>query len=101
DEPAPARAELTRGGGLQLLLELIEGAERRVDGLGEPTGRRAVTAGPHDVPEERVVDEAAAIVANRGADRLGHGIEIGEQLLGRLVVKRRMPLERFVEDRKS
>src|SRR3954453_17027529 len=63
DEPGPARAELPRAGGLELRLEVLEGAECRVDGRAELAVGRAAAVGAHRLPEERVVVVTAAVVA--------------------------------------
>src|SRR5690606_8932285 len=47
--------------------------------------------------EEAVIHVPAAVVPHRGADRLGNGIEVGDDLLGALAVKPRMGLEGGIE----
>ncbi len=65
-EPRPARAELVDAGVLELGLEVVEGAERRVDraGAGRRRARRR-RPGLMPLPEQRVVVVAAAVVADR------------------------------------
>ena len=43
-----------------------------VDRVGQRARRRAAGAGRHHLPEHRVIHVAAAVVADRGADVLGH-----------------------------
>ena len=45
DDPGPAAAEATDGGRLELLLELVEAAERAVERIGNRTGRGAPAFG--------------------------------------------------------
>jgi hypothetical protein len=84
-EPRPARAELADAGVLHLALEVVEGAE------GVPDRSRQVAVGlaapvrRHRLPEERVVEVAAAVVADRGALLLGDLGEVRDDLLDRLV----------------
>ena len=52
--------------------------ERAPDGLGQLAGRRTARVRPHDLPEEVVVDEPAAVVSNGGPDLLGHVTQVGE-----------------------
>src|SRR5262245_51044584 len=74
-EPAPAAAELRRGGRAQLGLKLVEAAESVVDGLGQFAGRLAAALGPHDAPEHRMIGMAAAVVDDGLADVLGYRLD--------------------------
>src|SRR3546814_17370413 len=64
DQPRPARTELARALGVEFFLELIEPAEVG-DRIGE-LARGAAAVRRHDLPEEIMVPEAAAIVAEIG-----------------------------------
>src|SRR3546814_9495274 len=66
DQPRPARTELARALGVEFFLELIEPAEVG-DRIGE-LARGAAAVRRHDLPEEIMVPEAAAIVADLGRD---------------------------------
>jgi hypothetical protein len=70
-EPRPAGAEAGAAALRELLLELVERAEGRVDRGAEAALRGAALAGPDDRPEEGVVAVAARVVAQAGADGLG------------------------------
>ena len=85
DEPRPARAELAGARGLELLLELVEGAERAVDRRGEVAVGGAAAVGAHRLPEQRVVVVPAAVVADGAALVLGDRVEVGDDLLDRRV----------------
>src|SRR5688572_4674631 len=51
DQPRPAAAETRDPGFRHLLLEAVEAAERRLDGVAERAARRAARLGPHPLPE--------------------------------------------------
>ena len=51
-EPRPATAETANAGGFKFGLEVGEGAERAVDGIGEFAGGRAARLGAEDAPEK-------------------------------------------------
>src|SRR3954465_5056775 len=65
DEPGPAGAELADARGLELLLEVVEGAESVLDRVRELAVGLAAAVGAHGLPERRVVQVAAAVVAHR------------------------------------
>src|SRR5271155_3576216 len=81
-DPAPAGAELLRRGVVELLLEGFEVAEVLANLRGNLAGGLAATALLHDVPEHGVVDVAAAVVADDGADILGNVVDVSQQVLG-------------------
>jgi len=81
-EPAPAGAELLGGGLVELLLEVLEGAEVFLDLLADLACRFAAALGLHDLPEHGVVDVAAAIVLDDFANVLGDAGEVLDELLG-------------------
>src|SRR6478609_9766387 len=64
DQPGPAGAEPAGAGRVELLLEGLETAEGRGDGLRERALRLTAGVRPHDLPEHAVVGVAAAIVAH-------------------------------------
>ena len=66
DEPSPAGAELGGTSSFELSAEVVEGAEGRVDGLGEVTGRLTTTVGLHRLPEEGMVPDLGSVVEDRG-----------------------------------
>src|SRR5581483_5665788 len=79
-QPRPAGAEAGHAGRRQLLFKLGETAERAVDGVRQFSGWLAAPFGAHDLPEHRVIDVAAAVVADGGSDVLGDdGAVIGQQ----------------------
>src|ERR1035437_8596376 len=97
-QPRPAGAEARGRGLVELLLEALEAAESADDRLGHVAHRRPSTARPHDLPEHRVVDVAAAVVAHRGANVLGNdGAVAGQQLLDGLVRQGGGRFQRFVQ----
>ena len=81
-EPSPAAAESLERGVGELFFEFGERAEGLVDGFGEGAGGFAAAVGRHHEPEERVVEVAADIVAQAGADGFGSGAEVFEEFLG-------------------
>src|SRR5712691_6383591 len=97
DHPRPAAAEAADTGLLQLLLELVETAERRVDRGGDRPARLAARLRRHDLPEHGVVDMAAAVVAHCGADVLRHGVDAAQQILGALRLQFGMLVQRRVQ----
>jgi hypothetical protein len=83
-QPGPAAAEAGLRGLAEGVLEGIEAAEITVDGRGQLI-IGCTTVGAEHGPEQAVVGVAAAVVADRAALRLGHGIEVGDQRLDRLL----------------
>ncbi len=84
---------------VELLFERIEAAKRRRDGLRDISDRRAARARPHDLPEHRVIDVPAAIVAHGGADVLrNNGAIVGQQLLNGLIGQIRAPIPELCSD---
>src|SRR6185436_1607052 len=81
DHPRPPAAEPSDRGRLQLLLQLVEAAERAVDRVGNRARRRAAGVRPHDLPEHRVVQMAAAVVAHGGTNRFGHAVDALDEVL--------------------
>src|SRR5215207_1296382 len=84
-EPGPAGAELVDPGVLQLALEVAEAAERRADRVGKGAVALTAAAGRHGLPEQRVVEVPATVVANRGALVLGDLGQVGDDFLDGLV----------------
>src|SRR5471032_2094107 len=99
DDPGPAAAEAADAGLLQLFLELVEAAERSGDRVRDFSGRRAARVRAHHLPEHRVVGVAAAVVAHRGADVFGHGVDALQQILDALRLQLGMLVERGVQIR--
>ena len=96
DEPGPAGAELVDAGGLEVGLELVERAELGVDRGGQVAARRAAALRAHELPEERVVEVPAAVVAHDAALVLGDLLEVADDVLDRRVGPLRA-LERAVD----
>ena len=85
DEPAPAGAELLGGGFVEQLLEVLEVAEVGLDLGGDGAGgRRRAASGLMMCQNMRVVDVAAAVVADGGADVFGQGAEVRSRSSGDL-----------------
>ena len=91
-EPKRVRRRLAEG-----FFERGEATQLGRDRLRQGAGRLAAAAGLHDLPEQRVVGVAAAVVAHRRPDGFGHGVEVGDQLLDRLALQIGMVLERVVQ----
>ena len=66
-----------------MFFEFRKRAEGFVDGFREGAGGLAAAVGRHHEPEERVVQVAADIVAEAGADGLGGILEVFEEFFGR------------------
>src|SRR5262249_53508919 len=81
DDPRPAAAEAPDGGRLELLLELVEAAERAVERVGDGAGRCTARLRSHDLPEHRVIEVAPAVVAHRRPHGLGHAVDALDQIL--------------------
>ena len=71
-EPGPSAAELFCAGVIELGFEIGEVAKSFGDGFGYRSRRIASTLRLHDFPEHGVVDVTAAIVADGGANVIGH-----------------------------
>ena len=74
-EPDPSGAELFGAGVVEFGLEIFEVAEGFGDDLGDGAVGIAAAFGLHDFPEHGVVDVAAAVVADCGANVFGDGVE--------------------------
>ena len=70
---------------LTCVLSSSSDAEGVVDRRREVARRLAAAVRAHDLPEERVVRVAAAVVADGGALVLGDGVEVREHGLDRPV----------------
>ena len=97
DEPGPAGAEAGQGSIFESLLEGVEGAEGAVDRGGEIAGGGSARVGAENAPEKGMVGVTAAVVADRVADALRHGAEVGDQLVNGLAFEIGIALERLVE----
>src|SRR5580704_3501406 len=67
-QPGPARAEALDARIVDFRLEVREAAECGADGFAELAARFAASAFLHDLPEQGMVQVAAAIVAHGGAN---------------------------------
>ncbi len=76
DEPGPAGAETGDASLGEGFFEGIEAAKGSRDGLTENTSRCAACVGAHDVPEQRVVEVTAAVVAHRATDGFRHAGDV-------------------------
>ncbi len=93
-QPLPNRPRGRLG---ELILELIETAKGRVDGISHfALGLSAATL-LHDLPEHGVVGMPAAIVADGRLDRIGHAIDVLHQIFDAHIRQVRMTLERGVD----
>ena len=81
DEPGPAGAEPGDAGRFELVLEGVEGAELLVDRRAQVAARLAAAVGAHHLPEERVVEVAAGVVADRALLVVGEAGEVAQDLL--------------------
>ena len=97
DEPAPPAPESSDARLGELLLELVEATERLGERRGEPALRRLRPTGSHHFPEGGVIGVSAAVVADRSSNRLGQGLQVGQQLLDGLLLQIGMLLQRGVE----
>jgi hypothetical protein len=96
-EPDPSGAELLDAGFVELGLEIFEVTESFGDGLGDRARGIATAFGLHDLPEHGVVDVAAAVVADCGANVFGDGVEIADQFFRSLLGQLGMFFEGCVE----
>lgn len=97
DEPDPAAAETSDARRLKFRLKIRERTERRIDRVAELARRRAAGLWRENFPEERMVPMAAAVVAHRAADGVGHGGEIADERFERLAFQRGIAGDGFVE----
>lgn len=89
DEPGPAGAEAFGGGFTEGFFEVIEGAERGIDGVGEVGGGLAAfCCRGEGFPEEVVVPVAAAVITDGVAGGfVGDGGELGDEIFDRLALE--------------
>src|SRR5208337_613678 len=74
-QPGPSGAEAPQARSLELILKSGEGTEARGDGSGQIALGLAASALLHQLPEERMVPVAAAIVADGIANVLRQAIQ--------------------------
>ena len=86
DEPRPTGAETLDAAVVQRRAQLTDVAERVGDRVGQRSGRVAAAARLHDLPEQRVIRVAAAVVADRPLLVFGECVQDAEHLLDRLAV---------------
>src|SRR4029434_5323849 len=77
----PSSATVCYHGSTEFFLKLIEAAERGFDVIGEFTFRFAASVRPHDLPKERVIGVAAAIVAHDCANVFRNSIDVTDKVL--------------------
>jgi hypothetical protein len=82
DHPCPTAAKATDTGLIDRVFERVETAEGGIRGRSELAGRLTTAAWAHDLPEHRVVDVAAAVVADRGPLVFRHPVKALYQFLG-------------------
>ena len=94
-QPLPKRVDAGLG---ELLLEACR-SRRTTTLIASPiaAGRLAALARAHDLPEHRVVDVTAAVVADGRLDVLGNAVDALDQLLDALLLQFRVLLERRVQ----
>ncbi len=97
DEPGPTAAEPTRGGVLELFLELREVSERGFDFVGQGTARLATGSRSHDDPEHAVVGVTAAVVDDSLANFFRNAVDVAKNLLDRLGSKIALTFDGRVE----
>src|SRR5256886_8148051 len=83
-EPHPATTELLGAGIIEFRLKIFEVAESLLEHFGDVAAGLSATFRLHNFPEHGVVYVAAAVVADRGTNVLGHGIQITQQVFGGL-----------------
>ncbi len=96
-QPAPAAAKLLQAGVVELLLEGVEVAKGALDSVGDGARRVAAGVGSHDLPEHGMIHVAAAVVAHRSADGLGHVLQTFQQIFGTHLLQLGSFLQRSVE----
>ena len=94
-QPLPKRPAAAA---VKACLEGVEAAQLRLIASASLPRRLAALARADRGPEHRVVGVAAAVVADRGANVLGHLLDVAQQLFDRLVVPRGA-LDRLVQIR--
>src|SRR6266550_962457 len=68
NKPRPAAAETTRPGSCKFLFEIVKAAKGGFDVIGKFAFRFAACVRPHDLPEERMVGMATAVVSHHRAN---------------------------------
>ncbi len=96
-EKCPARTELLRRGGRELLLECVKTAEVALECVGQSTLRCRVARWPDHLPEELMVGVSTTLFAHGLADLVWHLIEAAEQIFDDQSVQLWVPGDRGVE----
>ena len=97
EKPGPTGAKAARSRGSELGFEVGERAESGLDGAREIALRLASAALLHNLPEHGVVPMAATVVANGGADGVGNGVKIPQQVFQRFRLQAGMAFQRLVQ----
>src|SRR4029077_12695564 len=79
-QPRPSTAETAYTGSTEFFFKLIEAAERGFDVIGEFAFRFAAGLRSHDLPKERVISMAAAVVPHDCANVFRHSIQIADEV---------------------
>src|SRR3984893_1843104 len=87
DDPRPSAAKAAGAGLCELLLERVEPAERRCDGVGDGASRLTAGVGAHDLPEHAVVGMTTAVIADGRANVLGNRVDPTDQVLNQLLYR--------------
>src|SRR5437016_13319123 len=83
-QPHPAASELFNACVVELSLEILEGPESFLDHVRDRTARISTAFRLHDFPEHRVIDVAATVVTDGGANVFRYCVQVANQILGAL-----------------
>src|SRR4030095_4565795 len=97
DQPCPSGTEPANASRRKLFLKCGKGTEARGDGRSQIAFGLPAPALFHQRPEERMVPVSAAIVANCRANRLGHCIQIFQEIVDRFGLQVRTAIQGFVQ----
>src|SRR5712692_7015866 len=86
-EPRPAGAKTLDARVVESSLELVEGAERLLNGARQRVGGLAASIGLHDGPEHAVIGMAASIVLYSRANILRHILNVAQHIVNALAGK--------------
>ena len=81
DQPCPSTAETAYTRSTEFFFKLIEAPERGFDVVGKFAFRFAAGIRSDDLPKERVIGMAAAVIPNNCANVFRHGIEVTDKVL--------------------
>ena len=96
-KPCPAASELGYSGSCKFFLEFFKGAEVFLDFFSHRAGKGSASFRCHHVPEEGMVEIAAAIVSYGAPDIFRKKVQMGDEIADGLICQLRMRFQGLIQ----